>query len=183
MQPIAVATNELGLLQRSLVEQGRVDAVQPRGAVGHQVVVEPHRSADLQYLRRRDPRLRHPVMLAELSQSSRVDLVRLRAALHPMDAGRRLRRVREMRRHTSRPALLDDEPPPGAALNHHVDLLPSELLQPATKRLPVCRRQPAAPALTRVDIHPVIRDLAAVNVEPAYDRHRDLLEHLPEHPA
>src|SRR5947209_19542765 len=153
------------------MKQRRVNAVQPRRAVGHQVVVEPDRGADLQHLRRRDPRLRHPPLHAEFTQPFRVDLVGLRPPLHPVDPHRRLRRVGEMRRHTRRAALLDDEPPPRAALHHHVNMLTRELLEPTPERLPVRRRQLPALALTGVDINPIERDLGAVNVEPAYDRH------------
>src|SRR5947209_7485784 len=76
-----------------------------------------------------------------------------------------------MRRHTRCAALLDDEPPTGAALDHDIDVVSGELLQPPSERLAIGRRQLPALALARVDINPVIRDLAAVDVEPAYDRH------------
>jgi hypothetical protein len=68
-----------------------------------------------------------------------------------------------MHRDPGRPALLGDEPPAGAPLEHHLDLA-AELAEPLAERDPIRRRDPTPPGLPRVAVDPVERDLLPVNV-------------------
>jgi len=82
-----------------------------------------------------------------------------------------VRRFGKMRTHTRRLALLDHEPPAGAALHSQIDGPVLETGQPAPERLPIGRCDPAALAHTRRRVHHVERDLLPVQIQPTYDRH------------
>jgi hypothetical protein len=60
-------------------------------------------------------------------------------------------------------------------------VLPGELGQPFRQVLTVGRADPPAPHLPSDRIGIVERDLLPVDIQPAYDRHRDLLK-LPRTP-
>jgi hypothetical protein len=72
--------------------------------------------------------------------------------------------------------LLGHVPPPGTTLHrecHRVD--PVETVQPIGEMFPVRRSDPAALAAPGLLLDVVERQLLPMNVQPAYDRHRDLL--------
>ena len=82
-----------------------------------------------------------------------------------------------MRRNPGRGQLLGDIPPPGASLDRERDILAaSEPRQPGAQVLPVSRGDLAAPHLPGHGVEVVESDLLPVDIQPAYDGHRDLLK-------
>jgi hypothetical protein len=76
--------------------------------------------------------------------------------------------------------LLGDVPPPGAPLERERYIgPPGEPGQPRPQVLPVRRRDLPADRLPGHGVEAVEGQLLPVNIEPAYDGHRDLLK-LPE---
>ena len=89
-------------------------------------------------------------------------------------------RLGHMRRDPGRGQLRSDIPPPGAPFHRERDVVPAgEPRQPGPQVLPVGRGDLAAPDLPGHGVEIVEGDLLPVDVEPAYDGHRDLLK-LPE---
>ena len=85
-------------------------------------------------------------------------------------------RLGQMRRDAGRGQLLGDIPPPGAPLGRERDVLAaSEPRQPGPQVLPVGRGDLAAPHLPGHGAGIVEGDLLPVDIQPAYDGHRDLL--------
>jgi hypothetical protein len=70
---------------------------------------------------------------------------------------------------------LGDEPPAGGGLHGEVHLLSVELLQPAAQLQAGGWAELPAAGLAGVGVDPVVGDLPPVNIEAAYDGHRDLL--------
>jgi hypothetical protein len=82
-----------------------------------------------------------------------------------------------MRRDTGRSQLLGDIPPPGAPLGRERDVIAAvEPCQPGAQVRPVGRGDLAAPHLPGHGVQVVEGDLFPVDIQPAYDRHRDLLK-------
>jgi hypothetical protein len=89
-------------------------------------------------------------------------------------------RLGDMRRDAGRGKLLGDIPPPGAPLHRERDILAAvEPRQPGPQVHPVGRADLAAPHLPGAGVEIVEGDLLPVDIQPAYDGHRDLLK-LPE---
>ncbi len=166
----------------AMVVEHRLDPLQPPTPLVGQVLIQPHLRARLQHQRRRDPRVGQRARLQQLPQMLRVEPVGLRVAPAASEPGH-LRRLGQMRPHPGRPAFLDHEPPPGAALHRQVHLPAGEALQPTAERLPVRRADPATGNLAGSGVQDIESDLLPVQIQPTYDRHRDLLEHLHEHRA
>ena len=81
-----------------------------------------------------------------------------------------------MRRDPGRGQFLDNVPPPGAPLNRERDIITAmEPGQPGPHMLPVGRGDLATLDLPGHGVEIVESDLLPVNIQPAYDRHRDLL--------
>jgi len=57
------------------VKQLGVDALLPSAALVHQGAVQPAQAADLQHVRRRDPRLREPTLQQQRAQQPRIRTV------------------------------------------------------------------------------------------------------------
>ena len=86
-------------------------------------------------------------------------------------------RLGHMRRDAGRGQLLGDIPPPGAPLHRERDVLAAgEPRQPGPQVLPVGRGDLAAPHLPGHGVEIVEGDLLPVDIQPAYDGHRDLLK-------
>src|SRR5271157_3157331 len=82
-----------------------------------------------------------------------------------------------MRRNPGRGQLLHDIPPPGTPLDRERGILTAgEPRQPGPQVLPVSRADLAAPYLPGHGIEVVEGDLLPVDIQPAYDGHRDLLK-------
>src|SRR5512135_2881150 len=89
-------------------------------------------------------------------------------------------RLGDMRRDPGCGQLRGDIPPPGAPFHRERDVgSAGEPRQPGPQVLPVGRGDLAAPDLPGHGVEIVEGDLLPVDVEPAYDGHRDLLK-LPE---
>src|SRR5437773_524542 len=72
--------------------------------------------------------------------------------------------------------LLGDIPPPGAPLHRERDIIAAgEPGQPGPQVLPVRRSDLPAAYLSRHGVEVVEGDLLPVDIQPAYDGHRDLL--------
>ena len=85
-------------------------------------------------------------------------------------------RLAQMRADPGRGQLLGDIPPPGAPLHRerHV-VVAGEPGQPAAQVRPVGRGDLAAPHLPGHGVEVVEGDLLSMDIQPAYDGHRDLL--------
>jgi hypothetical protein len=124
----------------------------------------------------RDPALREPALGQQLPQVPGISLTGLGAPL-PAAGGSGVRRLAQMRRDASSSQLLSDIPPPGAPLHRERDVVPAgEPRQPGAQVRPVSRRDLAAPHLSGHGVEVVEGQLLPVDIQPAYDRHRDLLK-------
>src|SRR6266699_232749 len=86
-------------------------------------------------------------------------------------------RLAHMRGDPGRGQLLGDIPPPRAPLHRERDIAAAgEPHQPGPQAHPVSRRDLAAPRLPGHGAGIVEGQLLPVNIQPAYDRHRDLLK-------
>jgi hypothetical protein len=86
-------------------------------------------------------------------------------------------RLADMRGDPGRGQLLGDIPPPGAPLHRERDVVAAcEPRQPGPQVLPVGRGDLAAPHLPGHGAGVVERQLLPVDIQPAYDGHRDLLK-------
>jgi hypothetical protein len=85
-------------------------------------------------------------------------------------------RLGQVRRDARRGQLLGDVPPPGAPLDRDRDVLAAgEPGQPGPQARPVGRGDLTAAHLPGHGVEVVEGDLLPVNIQPAYDGHRDLL--------
>src|SRR5262249_49906954 len=92
-------------------------------------------------------------------------------------------RLAHMRRDPGCGQLLGDVPPPCASLDGEGDVVAAgEPRQPGPQGLSVGRGDLAALDLPPPRVEIVARDLLSVDIQPAYDRHRDLLT-LPGAPS
>jgi hypothetical protein len=123
----------------------------------------------------RDPALRQPALGQQLPQVPAVGLVGLSVPLAA--AGERgVGRLCQMRRDAGRGQLLGDIPPPGAPLHRERDVPGAvEPRQPGAQVFPVSWRDLAALHLPGAGVEVVEGDLLSVDIQPAYDGHRDLL--------
>ena len=89
----------------------------------------------------------------------------------------RFSRLGDVRRDAGRGQLLRDVPPAGAPLQRKRDVVPAgEPRQPGPQVRPVGRGDLAALHLPGLGIEVVERELLPVDIQPAYDGHRDLLK-------
>jgi len=87
-------------------------------------------------------------------------------------------RLSQMRRDPGRGEFLGHIPPPGAPLDRERDIITAaEPGQPGPQVLPVRRADLPALHLPGHGVEVVEGDLLPVNIQPAYDGHRDLLTH------
>jgi len=144
--------------------------------LGPQIVVGLQQRPALQDDRRRDPALRQPALGQQLPQMPRVGPVGLGVPLAaPGERG--ISRLGNVRRDAGPGQLLRHVPPAGTPLQRERDVVPaSEPRQPGTQVRPVGRDDLAALHLPGLGVQIVERDLFPVDVEPAYDGHRDLLK-------
>jgi len=119
----------------ALVKQVRLQPLLPGRALVDQRLAQPHPRAQLQDLRRRDPRLRKLPRRQQPQQQVAVGAVGLRAPLAPALGGR-LGRIRQVRPMTGAHDLLGDEPPARRPLEREMHIVPRvEARQPLTHRL------------------------------------------------
>jgi hypothetical protein len=171
------------LVQRrgALVEEHRMDALHPGGVLTPQVMVSLQQRPVLQDLRRRDPAFGQPPLGQQRPEVPGVGLVGLGMPLAATQRGG-AGRLAQMRGNPGRGQLLGDIPPPGTPLHRERHLATAgEPRQPGPHVLPVRRGDLPAPDLTGHGVEIVEGDLLPVNIQPAYDRHRDLLT-LPRAP-
>ena len=170
------AQRALAQRRGALVEQDRVDPLRPGGALAAQVVVQLQQRPALQDAGGRDPALRQPALGQQHPQVPGVGLVGLGVPFPPAPC-RGVGRLGQMRRDPGRGQLLGHIPPARAPLHRERDVLPAgEPRQPGPQMLPVGRGDLAAPHLPGLGVQVVEGDLSPVDIQPAYDRHRDLLE-------
>ena len=164
---------------RALVEEDRVDPLHPGGVLAAQVMVGLQQRPGFQDLPGRDPALGQPALGQQLPQVPGVGLVGLGVPLAA--AGERgVGRLGQVHPGPGRGHLLGDVPPPGAPLERERDVVaPGEPGQPRPQVLPVRGRDLPARHLPRHGVEVVEGQLLPVNIQPAYDGHRDLLK-LPE---
>jgi hypothetical protein len=158
------------------MEEHRVDALHPGCVLGPQVVAGLQQRPALQDVRRRDPALRQPVLGQQLPQVPRAGLAGLSVPLAA--AGERgVSRLGDVRHDAGPGQLLRDVPPASAPLQRERDVITAgEPHQPGPQVRPVGRGDLAALHLPARGVQIVERELLPVDVEPAYDGHRDLLK-------
>jgi len=146
------------------------------GVLGPQVMVGLQQRPAFQDAGRRDPALRQPALGQQHPQVPAVGLVGLGVPLAA--AGERgVGRPGQMRRDPGRGQLLDDIPPPGAPLDRERGILTAgEPGQPGPQVHPVRRADLPALHLPAHGVEVVKGDLLPVDIQPAYDGHRDLLK-------
>jgi hypothetical protein len=149
--------------------------------LGPQVVVGLQQRPALQDLRRRHPALRQPAFGQQRPQMPGVGLVGLGVPLAPAGRGG-IGRLAHMGGYPGRGQFLGDIPPPGAPLHRERDVIAaSEPRQPGPQVDAVGRRDLATPNLPGHGVQIVEGQLLPVDIQPAYDGHRDLLK-LPGRP-
>jgi hypothetical protein len=145
------------------------------GVLAAHVVVGLQQRPVFQDLRRRDPALWQPALGQQPPQVRGVGFVGLGVPLAATGSGG-VRRLAHMRGDPGRGQLLGDIPPPRAPLHRERDVAAaSEPHQPGPQVLPVGRGDLAAHYLPGHRVEIVERQLLPVDIQPAYDRHRDLL--------
>ena len=143
---------------------------------GPQAVIGLQQRPALQDLRRRDPAPGQPALGQQLPQVPRVGLVSLGVPLAAAGEGG-IRRLGDVRRDTGPGQLLRDVPPAGPPLHRERDVVPAgEPRQPGTQVRAVSRGDLAALHLPGRSVQVVERELLPVDIQPAYDGHRDLLK-------
>ena len=175
-QALLAAQCALAQGRGALVEQDRVDALHPGRVLGPQVVIGLQQRPAFQDVAGRDPALRQPSLGQQLPEVPAVGLIGLGVPLAA--AGKRgVGRLGQMRRDAGRGQFFGDIPPPGAPLGRERDVIAaSEPRQPGAQVLPVGRADLAAPHLPGAGVEVVEGDLLPVDIQPAYDGHRDLLK-------
>ena len=144
--------------------------------LGPQIVIQLEQRPALQDVRRRDPALGQPALGQQLPQVPRVGLVGLGV---PLAAPRErcVSRLGDVRRDAGPGQLLRDVPPAGAPLQRERDVVPAgEPRQPGPQMRAVGRDDLAPLHLPRHGVQVVERELLPVDIQPAYDGHRDLLK-------
>jgi hypothetical protein len=145
------------------------------GVRAAQVVIGLQQRPVLQDLRRRDPAFGQPALGQQRPQVPGVGLVGLGVPLAAA-SGRGVGRLAEVRGDPSGGQLLGDIPPPGASLHRERDIVPAgEPRQPGAQMHPVSRGDLTALDLPGHGVQVVESQLLPVDIQPAYDRHRDLL--------
>jgi hypothetical protein len=141
-----------------------------------QIMVSLQQRPALQDVPWRDPALRQPALGQQRPQVPAVGLAGLGVPLAA--AGERgVSRLGQVRRDAGRGQLLGDIPPPRAPLDRERDVPgAAEPGQPGPQVLPVGRGDLAALHLPGAGAGVAERDLLPVDIQPAYDRHRDLLK-------
>jgi hypothetical protein len=147
-----------------VVEQHRVDALLPLGALVDQGLAQPHQLTQVQDVRRRDPRLRQPILLQQLPQVAGIGPVGLGATLAAPQRGG-VGRLGEVRGQPGRLEFLGHKPPAGPALHRDVAIASWQLAQPRSQHLAGGRRELPSPGLTSRPVDPVVGDLPAMHVK------------------
>jgi hypothetical protein len=128
--------------RHALVEQLRLQPLLPGGALVDQRLAQPHARAQLQDLRRRDPRLRQLPRREQPQQQIAIGPVGLRPPLAPT-LSRRLRWIGEMRAIAGTHDLLDHEAPTRRPLERKLHIETVEPRQPLLHRVAACRGDPS----------------------------------------
>jgi hypothetical protein len=167
---LARGAQRLGGRCQPVVEQHRVDALLPLGALVDQGLAQPHQLTQVQDVRWGDPRFRQPVLLQQLPQVAGISPVGLGAALAASQRGG-VGRFGQVRGHPGRRKLLGHKPPAGAALHREVAVTRGQLAQPPSQHLTRGRGDLPPPGLTGLSVDPVVGDLPAMHVKRSYDHH------------
>ena len=169
-----------GDVRGAVAEQHRVDPLHPSGPLFPHVQVGLQQRPALQDMRRRNPALRQPALLQQHPLVPGIGPVGLGPPLRAAQM-RGLGRIGQVRRQPRRDDLLGHIPPSRAAFQREMGVLPGEPGQPLRQVLAVGRADLPAPHLPGLGIDIVEGDLLPVDIQPAYDGHRDLLK-LPRTP-
>ena len=176
LEIIAGAQRGLAQGRGALVEEHCVDALHPGGVLGPEIVIQLEKRPAFQDAGRRDPALWQPALGQQLPEVPGVGLVGLGVPLAAAGEGS-VSRLGYMGGDAGPGQLLGDIPPAGAPLKRERDVIAAgEPHQPRTQVRPVGRGDLATLHLPRRGIQIVERDLLPVDIEPAYDGHRDLLK-------
>ena len=152
-----------------VIEHG-LHALLPLAALIDQGVAQPDAGAQVEQVRRRDPRLGQPADHHKLAQAAPVSAVALGRLLGLAPRGG-LGRLGEMHARADRAELLDDEPPARRRLQRHLEVPAAEACCESPHRGAVGRRDTAARDLARRGVDPLGGDLRAMLIKSHYDRH------------
>ena len=153
-----------------------MDALHPGGVLGAQVVVGLQQHPAVQDPGRRDPALRQRALGQQLPQVARVGLVGLGVPLTATGEGG-VSRLGDVRRNAGRSQLPGNVAPPGTSLQRERDVLAAgEPRQPRAQARTIGRGDLAPLHLPGHGVEIVERELPPVDIQPAYDGHRDLLK-------
>jgi hypothetical protein len=144
--------------------------------LGPQIVMQLEQRPGIQDVAGRDPALRQSALGQQHPQVPAIGLIGLGVPLAA--AGERgISRLGQMRCDPGRGQLLRHVPPPGAPLDRERRILNAgEPGQPGPQVLPVSRGDLPALHLPAPGAGVVEGDLFPVDIQPAYDGHRDLLK-------
>src|SRR5205823_14365203 len=146
--------------RHALVEELRLQPLEPGRALIDQRLPQPDTAAQLEDVHGRDPRLRQLTGEQQPQLQIAIGVVGLRAPLAAAPRGR-LRRVGETRNMAGPLDLLDHEPPAGRPLEYKLACQPVEPLKPLTQRLTRRRADPPARALPARRLQRLESELAA----------------------
>jgi hypothetical protein len=169
-----VGGEQLGAVGQPVVEQDRMDALVPGGPLTHQGTTQADLGTRIGDVRRWHPRLRQRASAQQLPQVVGVGAVGLGA---PLGATQRagVGRLGQVRAEPGALQFLGDEPPAGGGLQREPARLGVELLQPGAQLQAGGGAELPTAGLAGGGVEDVEGDLAAVDVQPSYDGHRDLL--------
>ena len=153
-----------------MVEENRVDALEPRRALIDQGVAQAYLAAQLEDVGWRDPRLGKASLEEELAQVARVEAVGLRTALGSA-AGPGVRRLGQVDLRGDALELLADEAPAGGGLERRPDRLAREAGQEAPEIGAIGGGDAPGLDLPRLLVKRVEGDLSAVDVEADGEGH------------
>ena len=131
----------------------------------------PDPGAQVEDVRRRDPRLRQPADQQQLPQMPGIRPVSLRTLLLALQRGR-LRGLGQVHLSADPLELLDHEPPARRRFQRDLETLVGEPVKERADRITICRRDPLPRQLTRGRLDPLGRDLRTMLIEPHHDRHQ-----------
>jgi hypothetical protein len=170
------AQRALAQRRGAVVEQHRVDPLHPGGVPGPQVVIQLEQRPGLQDVAGRDPAFRQPALGQQHSEVPRVGFIGLGVPLAAAGEGG-IGRLGQMHRDAGRAQLPGNITPPGARLHRERHVIAAgEPGQPGPQVHPVSRADLAAAHLPGARVKVVEGDLLPVDIQPAYDGHRDLLK-------
>ena len=164
------AVSRLRCCGTPVVIEHRVHPLLPLGPLMGEQMPGPDPGAQIENVRRRDPRLREAPDQKQLPQMPGVGPVGLRTLLLALQRGR-LRGLGQVYLRPDPVELLDHEPPARRRLQRDLETLVDEPAQERSDRGAVRRRHPRARDLPGDRVDPLRRELRPMLIQTHHDRH------------